>query len=224
MIWLHSVFKVTENVGVFLVTHALTHSITDVWILQGSVLGKEALSFLVWVDLGVFWLAEALWSFPAGVHCLCFRLWLLFFGFHTWLHRPFFALSSWVTFSRSLLVENMLDSASSSTQSIIPKCNSGQGVGTSSLSIAKSNKMGLFYSNRKKGLPRGLNGKESRQCRRHGFNPWVGQILWRRDRLPSPVFFSGECHGQRSLVGYSPWGCERVGCNLWLKEQQEEEN
>ena len=25
---------------------------------------------------------------------------------------------------------------------------------------------------------------------------------------PTPVFLSGESHGQRSLVGYSPWGCK----------------
>ena len=25
------------------------------------------------------------------------------------------------------------------------------------------------------------------------------------------VFLPGESHGQRSLVGYSPWGCKRVG-------------
>ena len=24
--------------------------------------------------------------------------------------------------------------------------------------------------------------------------------------LPTPVFVSGELHGQRSLMGYSPWG------------------
>ena len=28
----------------------------------------------------------------------------------------------------------------------------------------------------------------------------------RRERLPTPVFLSGELHGQRSLVGYNPWG------------------
>ena len=26
--------------------------------------------------------------------------------------------------------------------------------------------------------------------------------------LPTPVFMPGESHGQRSLVGYSPWGCK----------------
>ena len=25
---------------------------------------------------------------------------------------------------------------------------------------------------------------------------------------PAPVFLPGEFHGQRSLVGYSPWGCK----------------
>ena len=26
--------------------------------------------------------------------------------------------------------------------------------------------------------------------------------------LPTPVFLPGESHGQRSLIGYSPWGCK----------------
>ena len=29
---------------------------------------------------------------------------------------------------------------------------------------------------------------------------------WRRKWLPTPVFLLGKSHGQRSLVGYSPWG------------------
>ena len=33
------------------------------------------------------------------------------------------------------------------------------------------------------------------QCRRPGFNPWVGKILWRRERLPTPVVWPGEFHG-----------------------------
>ena len=45
------------------------------------------------------------------------------------------------------------------------------------------------------------------QCRRPGFNPWVGKITWRREWLPIPVFLPGEFHGQRRrLAGYSPWG------------------
>ena len=41
-----------------------------------------------------------------------------------------------------------------------------------------------------------------------GVDPWVRMILWRREWLPIPVFLSGEFHGQRSLVGFSPWGCK----------------
>ena len=29
---------------------------------------------------------------------------------------------------------------------------------------------------------------------------------WRRAWQPTPVFLPGESHGQRRLVGYSPWG------------------
>ena len=32
---------------------------------------------------------------------------------------------------------------------------------------------------------------------------WVGKIPWRRKWQPTPGFFPGESHGQRSLVGYS---------------------
>ena len=32
-------------------------------------------------------------------------------------------------------------------------------------------------------------------------DPWVGKIPWRRERLPTPVFWPREFHGL-----YSPWG------------------
>ena len=41
------------------------------------------------------------------------------------------------------------------------------------------------------------------QCGRPGFDPWVGKILWRREKLPFPVFWPGAFHGL-----YSPWGCK----------------
>ena len=44
--------------------------------------------------------------------------------------------------------------------------------------------------------------------RRHGFHPWVGKISWSRKWQPAPVFLPGKSHGQRSLVGYGPWGCK----------------
>ena len=36
------------------------------------------------------------------------------------------------------------------------------------------------------------------QFRRHGFEPWVGKIPWRRKWQPTPVFLPGKAHGQRS--------------------------
>ena len=46
------------------------------------------------------------------------------------------------------------------------------------------------------------------QCRKPRFDHWVGKIPWRREWLPTPVFLPGEFHRQKSLVGYSPWGCK----------------
>ena len=64
-----------------------------------------------------------------------------------------------------------------------------------------------LHCQRAKGFPGGASGKESsRQCRRHGFNRWVGKMLWRRAWQPTPVFLPGEAQGQRSLVDHSPWG------------------
>ena len=37
---------------------------------------------------------------------------------------------------------------------------------------------------------------------------WVGRIPWRREQQLTSVFLPEEFHGQRSLVGYSPWGHE----------------
>ena len=35
--------------------------------------------------------------------------------------------------------------------------------------------------------------------------PGFGKIPWRKSWQPTPVFLPGESHGQRSMVGYSPW-------------------
>ena len=39
---------------------------------------------------------------------------------------------------------------------------------------------------------------------------------WRREWLPTPVFLPGKSHGQRSLVGYSPWGHKESDRIEWL--------
>ena len=43
---------------------------------------------------------------------------------------------------------------------------------------------------------------------------WVRSLGWKtpwmRAWQPTPVFLPGGPHGQRSLVGYSPWGCQEL--------------
>ena len=43
------------------------------------------------------------------------------------------------------------------------------------------------------------------QCERPGFDPWVGRISWKRERLPTPIFWPREFHGL-----YSSWGCKEL--------------
>ena len=68
-------------------------------------------------------------------------------------------------------------------------------------------------------LPRWLSGKESacqcKRCRRLEFDPWVRKIPWKRKWQSTPVFLPKKSHGQRSLVGYSPWGCKEWDTTDW---------
>ena len=65
------------------------------------------------------------------------------------------------------------------------------------------------------GLPWWLSGKESAcQCRRLRFHPGFGKIPCRRKWQPTPVFLPVKSHGQRSLVGYSPWGSQKSQTQL----------
>ena len=60
-------------------------------------------------------------------------------------------------------------------------------------------------------LPRWFSGKKSAcQCRKCRFDPWIRKIPWRRKWQPTPVFLPGKFHGQKNLVGYSPWGCREL--------------
>ena len=59
------------------------------------------------------------------------------------------------------------------------------------------------------GFPGGSAVKNLLQCRRPRFVSWVRKILKRRKWQSTPVFLTGESHGQRSLAGYNPWGCKK---------------
>ena len=63
--------------------------------------------------------------------------------------------------------------------------------------------------------------KEKERKGRHGGKLSKNSLVWRLPFMPSalelvlyclfhhsPVFLSGEFHGQRSLTGYRPWGCK----------------
>ena len=51
------------------------------------------------------------------------------------------------------------------------------------------------------------------------FYPLVRKIHCRRKWQPTPVFLTGEFHGQRSLVGCSLWDCKKVRYNLATTQQ-----
>ena len=52
------------------------------------------------------------------------------------------------------------------------------------------------------GFPRGFSGQES--ASNEGDLGWADPL--EEAPQPTPVFFPGESHGQRSLAGCSPWG------------------
>ena len=73
-----------------------------------------------------------------------------------------------------------------------------------------------------KGLPWWLSGKESTcQCKTCGFDPWVGNMPWRRKWQSILIFLPGKSRGQRSLKGYSPaHGVARVRQDFATEQQQ----
>jgi len=62
----------------------------------------------------------------------------------------------------------------------------------------------LYQLNHNGGKGSACNSRDI--CKRHGFDPCVRKIIWRRKWLSIPVFSPGKSHGQRSLVSYNPWG------------------
>ena len=67
----------------------------------------------------------------------------------------------------------------------------------------------------------GTSGKESAcqcvRCKRRRFDPWVGKIPWSRKWQPTAVFLPEKSRGQRSLMGYSPWGRKELDMNEYVR-------
>ena len=49
------------------------------------------------------------------------------------------------------------------------------------------------------------------QCGRPRFSPWVEKIPWKMKWLPSPIFWLGKSHGQRSLLSRVHGVAKRIG-------------
>ena len=47
-------------------------------------------------------------------------------------------------------------------------------------------------------------------------SPGSGRFPWRKKWQLTSVLLPGESHGQRGLVGYSPWGCKESDMTEWL--------
>ena len=62
------------------------------------------------------------------------------------------------------------------------------------------------------GLPWWLRGWSiCPQCGRHGLNPWVGKIPWRRKWQPTlPGTLAWRIPWMGKPVGYSPWDCKEL--------------
>ena len=65
------------------------------------------------------------------------------------------------------------------------------------------------------------------QCRRLGFNSWVGNIPWRREWLPTPIFLPGIfqdrgswraiVHGvTKNCTQLSDWGCMHIHLSIYI--------
>ena len=64
------------------------------------------------------------------------------------------------------------------------------------------------------GFPGGSDGKEStcqcRRCKRHGFDPWVGMIPWRKAWQPTPVILAWKRSWTEETAGLQSTGLQRV--------------
>ena len=64
------------------------------------------------------------------------------------------------------------------------------------------------------GFPCGSAPRTCLQCGRPGFDPWVGKIPWRREKLPIPVFWPGKFHGL-CLWGHKEFRTEQLSLSSW---------
>ena len=66
------------------------------------------------------------------------------------------------------------------------------------------------------GFPGGSVVKNLPAVQETRFDPRARKIPWRRKWQPIPIFLPGKSHGQRSLVGYSPWSWKESNTAEWI--------
>ena len=67
-------------------------------------------------------------------------------------------------------------------------------------------KIMFFLYQKKRGFPCGSAGRETASNAGDlGSIPGLGRFPWRKERLPTPVFWPREFHGL-----HSPWGCKEL--------------
>jgi len=56
------------------------------------------------------------------------------------------------------------------------------------------------------------------------FDPWGQGVEYplKEEMQPIPIFLPGKSYELRSLAGYSPWGCKRVGYDQGTKQRQQQ--
>jgi len=57
------------------------------------------------------------------------------------------------------------------------------------------------------------NARAARECKRSGFDPWVGKLPWSRKWQSTSVFLPGKSHGQEKPGGLQSMGSQKVGHN-----------
>ena len=60
------------------------------------------------------------------------------------------------------------------------------------------------------GFPRWLSGKKNPPAIAGDESLMPGSVRSPEEWQPTPVFLPGKSHGQRSLLGYGPWGCKEL--------------
>ena len=99
-------------------------------------------------------------------------------------------------------------------------CSAGDPGSTPGLgrSPGEENGYPLQYSGLENSMDCTVHGVAKSQTRLRNFH--FRTSIWRRKWQPVPVFLPRKAHGQRRLVGYSPWGHKRVRHDLETKQQK----